>query len=137
MKNILCKIWTFPQNILGCILVKLFKAKKIVVPYYLNSSCYIAQRFNSSWAGVSLGNYIIFSNNYSLSLNSFKHEYGHTIQSNKLGWFYLLIIGVPSFFGNLYDRIFHKNWNMAARVKWYYNQPWEKWADNLGGVVRS
>lgn len=137
MKKVLHKIWTFPQNALGFIAVKVFKAQKIVVPYLIDSSCYIAHRYNGAWTGVSLGDYIIFSDTYSLSLNSFKHEYGHSIQSDKLGWFYLLIIGLPSFIGNIYDRIAHKHWSRKARCKWYYNQPWEKWADKLGGVERN
>ena len=65
-----------------------------------------------------------------------KHEYGHTIQSRILGPFYLIIIGLPSLIGNIYDQIAHKNWSLKDSCIWYYNQPWEKWADKLGGVDR-
>lgn len=47
---------------------------------------------------------------------------------------YLLLIGIPSACGNIYDRFFHKKWTSYRRNEWYYKQPWEKWADRLGGV---
>ena len=65
-----------------------------------------------------------------------KHEYGHSIQSRILGPAYLLIIGIPSLLGNIYDRVFNKEWKYSKSCRWYYNQPWEKWADKLGGVDR-
>lgn len=86
----------------------------------MNANCYIAKRLNGAWAGVSLGRYIIFSNDVHLSLDALKHEYGHTLQSKKLGWLYLIVIGLPSFIGNLYDRVAHRNWSSTARYKWYY-----------------
>ena len=42
-----------------------------------------------------------------------KHEYGHQKQSLYLGWFYLLIIGIPSFLGNIWDRIQQAGSNIA------------------------
>lgn len=98
---------------------------------------YVAQKFNSNWSGVSLGNYIIFSSHHNADDNSIKHEHGHQKQSSYLGWLYLILIGLPSFVGNLYDRIAHKKWTIKERIKWYYNQPWEKWADELGDVKRT
>ena len=89
-------------------------------------------------SGISLGKVIIlkrYPNNES-SWNGVKHEYGHSLQSEKWGWLYLIVIGLPSLLGNIYDRIFHSNWKYSDSCRWYYNQPWEKGADKLGGVVR-
>lgn len=52
------------------------------------------------------------------------------------GWFYLLIIGIPSVINNIWDRTFHKNWNRKRRLEWYYSRYPEKQADELGGVAR-
>ena len=59
------------------------------------------------------------------------HEYGHTIQSQKLGPVYLLVIGLPSLiWAGCFEkyRIKHK--------KSYYGFYTEKWADKLGGISR-
>jgi len=52
---------------------------------------------------------------------------GHQKQSLYLGWLYLIIIGLPSVTGNLLNRVIDFD---------YYKQPWEAWADKLGGVKR-
>lgn len=125
MKKILLYFWQLPQNILG-LLVILFTQSK-----YCNDGFWITSKF---LFGVSLGKYIIFGQVANkIRLN---HEQGHQKQSLYLGWFYLLIIGLPSAIGNLIDRFFHKKWSVQKRIKWYYNQPWEKSADKLGGVNR-
>lgn len=51
-------------------------------------------------------------------------------------WETIFLIGIPSFIGNIFDRLFHKKWSVEKRITWYYKQPWEKWADTLGGVKR-
>lgn len=130
MKSFLLFIWELPQNILGFIIVlftnakpRKFRAESI--KFYFTSYAHF---------GVSLGRFIILGSYYeSIDI---KHEFGHQKQSSYLGWFYLLVIGLPSLCGNIYDRIMHKNWNTFNRIKWYYSQPWEKWADKLGNVNR-
>ena len=47
--------------------------------------------------------------------------------NKKFGPLYLIIIGLPSAIGNLIHRKFKFD---------YYKQPWEAWADKLGGVKR-
>lgn len=90
----------------------------------MRGSLYITNNlFNS---GVSLGKYIIFQKDC-YDAQSILHEKGHQKQSLYLGWLYLLLIGLPSILGNLVHRVIKFN---------YYNQPWEKWADKLGGVIR-
>lgn len=89
--------------------------------------------FNSA---VSLGNYIILDEGFLrvggvTLLNAVRHEKGHQKQSKMLGWFYLLIVGVPSVIRNVYARIFKKS------NEWYYSGYPEKQADKLGGVSRN
>ncbi len=127
MKYILFYIWQLPQNLLGLIIELITRAK-----HETNFGFYCTYRFG--WFGVSLGDYIIFGG--LPSKDSIAHEKGHQKQSFYLGWLYLLIIGIPSFIGNIRDRLFHKKWSVEKRISWYYQQPWEKWADNLGGVKR-
>lgn len=133
MKKILLNLWQLPQNILGLLVVLITHAK-----YESDFSTLQEDGFYSTSEfgcfGVSLGNYIIFGG--SPSKISIKHEKGHQKQSLYLGWLYLILIGIPSFFGNIWDRIAHKKWPLADRIRWYYNQPWEMWADTLGGVER-
>lgn len=123
MKEVLKYLWQLPQNILGLIVIYSTYAWRITDHW-----C-VVQRF-----GVSLGDYIIV-NQYA-NETTLNHERGHKKQSLYLGWLYLIIIGLPSAIGNLWDRWFHKKWSSADRIKWYYSQPWEKWADKLGGVTR-
>lgn len=96
--------------------------------------CYLIPNFFNS--GVSLGDYIILDNHGVVNSDTVYHEYGHSIQSRYLGPVYLIVIGLPSLIGNIWDRVAHTKWSIAQRVKWYYNQPWEKGADKLGGVNR-
>lgn len=128
MKNVFLFLWQLPQNLLGLLVVHITKAKKTE----WNGIVW----YKTDWRiGVSLGNYIIL---YKFSdLDDIRHEYGHQIQSLFLGWLYLVIVGIPSaVFNNLWDRIFHKKWNVDDRYDWYYARFPENWADGLGGVNR-
>ena len=127
MKNVLLYIWQLPQNLLGLLLLLFWKEQKSLV--YKGVKVRVNDKFPS---GISLGSVIILKR-YPVGKiywDAVKHEYGHTRQSLKWGWLYLVVIGLPSLLGNIYDRIFHKG------SDWYYNQPWEKSADNYGGVER-
>ena len=115
MKNILLYLWQLPQNLLGLAVIAFTGAKR-------KGDIYYTDRY---WFGVSLGNYIIFGGFFN-SIDE-KHERGHQKQSLYLGWLYLLVIGLPSAIGNLLNRVIDFD---------YYKQPWEAWADKLGGAVR-
>ena len=147
MKKFLLFIWQLPQNIIGFIITR-FACGKIVFNIN-NTFCnvyFMKYLFNS---GVSLGNYIIFdkkyrkyseSDNFNKCLifkNSVRHEYGHQIQSKISGPFYLIVVGIPSLFRNIYHRIFHKKWSLSKRINWYYSSFPEKQADQLGCVLRN
>ena len=72
-------------------------------------------------------------------LETVMHEHGHIIFSRITGPFFMLLCGIPSPAGNLINRwqAKHKGWTWEQLVTWYYNQPWEKCADILGGVDRT
>lgn len=132
MKKILLWLWQLPQNLLGLFLTLNFKE---VMTYDFKDGTRGNVFFNSLFgSGVSLGNYIILDSEYlhylTILQDSLNHEHGHQKQSKILGPFYLIVIGLPSLLGNIYSRIFHKD------SVWYYKQPWEAWADKLGGVER-
>ena len=123
VKNILLYIWCMPQNLLG-LLLRLF--------YKGTDSRYedvIVRRSLKMQSGISLGRYVIVSQ--FARLESVKHEYGHSIQSKRLGWLYLLLVCLSSGIWHLlYGTLIPKTKNG------YYRFITEKWADKLGGVKR-
>ena len=118
-------LWQAPQNLLGLGVIFFSRAKpgEGIKPYWATKANF----------GVSLGKYIISNSGDKTTL---LHEAGHQKQSLMLGPLYLLIVGLPSISGNIWDRLFHKSWSWEKREIWYYSLPWEKWADKLGGVER-
>lgn len=133
MNSILLYLWQLPQNLLGFLLLAIYNNAKRVDDF--EDVC--VYKTNKMLSGVSLGKYIILHPLCFTDETTLKHEYGHCLQSRRLGWLYLIVIGLPSLLGNIYDRLFHKNWDCEEAYKWYYNQLWEKWADELGGVKRN
>lgn len=129
MKDFLLYIWQLPQNIVGILVLKYHeifcKHRVDVVTNSDGVTYYIVKHLND--CGISLGKYIIFDFDTFIRYADVNHEAGHQKQSLYLGWLYLLVIGLPSAIGNIIYR-FHKFE--------YYKQPWEAWADKLGGVKR-
>ena len=118
--KVLLYIWELPQNICGLVF-KLFISVEAFgcvkdVTYYVSSSFH---------GGVTLGEYIFLSTASSKKELTRYHEYGHVRQSRYLGWFYLIVIGLPS--------IIRAGLNL---YKDYYKFYTESWADKLGGIVR-
>lgn len=134
MLKFLLFIWQLPQNLIGLFILLIHNRDRIDGERYVKGKrvrfWYVDHFFRS---GISLGNFIFLDKIY-LGMTSvqkdIQHEHGHSIQSKYLGPLYLLIIGLPSLVGNIISRIF------LLDSRWYYNQPWEKWADELGGVIR-
>lgn len=137
---ILLYLWQLPQNLLGELLVLFYLPQETYNfrPYGHHSRHTVLLHYASRMlSGISLGKHIILSSIYKdYNGKEESHEYGHCLQSLYLGPLYLPIIGIPSLLGSIFDRIAHKNWPREKRIAWYYNQPWEKWADRLGGVER-
>lgn len=123
-------LWQLPQNLIG-LLIKVI-CKTPLYTTYKDAKVY-------TWklkGGISLGQYIFLpykdeSIEKAYVQNSIKHEYGHCMQSQYLGWLYLLVVGLPSIIWcNLCEKYRRKN-NIS-----YYSRFPENWADKLGGVER-
>ena len=132
MKNIILWLWQLPQHLLGLLIVKITGAVKFnnqLLP--VEADTYLTEKHQM---GISLGRYIIIGKEYSDTTE--KHERGHSRQSLYLGPLYLIVVGIPSATRNIWQRLFHKKWDIQKRINWYYGSYPEKWADKLGGVVR-
>lgn len=122
---ILIYIWQLPQNLVGLI-IRIFYKKKTSISYKGK----MVRVCNGFPGGISLGETIIIMKypNTKDTWDTVKHEYGHSIQSKYLGWFYLFVIGIPSILWAVW-------WNPKRNVS-YYSFYTEKWADKLGNVQR-
>lgn len=124
MKNILKTIgiwiWCFPQQIAGLLVMLITKAKKQEGGYYL---------YGIKSGSLSLGTFIFLTEADAGYERVLLHEQGHTKQSYILGWFWLLVIGLPSV---IWRACFEKY--RAKHGVSYYAFFTEKWADRLGGV---
>lgn len=136
LAKILLYIWELPQNIIGFIISRFAECK--ISDYVLNNGASFQVYFsklNPATIGeaVTLGEYIIVDTFYYDEWNepildrTVNHEYGHVRQSRILGWFYLLIIGIPSF---IHALLHYK----TCRDKKYGHFYTERWADKLGGI---
>ena len=134
--KILLYLWQLPKTLLAGIIILFLKLRRVPVEKRsYKGKTVLRYSLQSGW-GVSLGEFILLCNWY--DENTVRHEYGHCRQSLLFGPLYLLVIGIPSaLFNNVWDRLFHKKWSSAGRTWWYYTRYPERWADRLGGVVRS
>jgi len=122
LKNLLI-IWELPQTFLAGIIIFFSRKKIIRRGIYKNVSIIYVKNFPG---GLSLGRYIILNNKYSGDELSIKHEYGHSNQSLYLGWFYLLIVGLPSIIRAILWR------KLKLDRSGYYKGYPENWANKLG-----
>lgn len=118
-------LWELPQILLALIFYAILKKRITQIVEYKDSKVYFIKSFPG---GISLSFMIFLNDTYINDLRVIKHEYGHTIQSLWLGWFYLIIVGVPSI-------IRASIWNRyKLEEKKYYDGFPENWADLLGGA---
>ena len=116
-------LWEAPQLLLGLLLRAIYKGVDSV---YEDA---IVRRSLKMKGGISLGRYIIV--NQFATKKTVQHEYGHTIQSKRFGWFYLPLVGLPSIiWAMLYGPI------IKPTLNGYYRFITECSADRLGGVER-
>lgn len=128
MKSILLYLWQLPQNIAGALLLLHFRSRSDVKEgVYRDVNVYFSIVMRG---GISLGRYIFFNRGYTVTAKDLAHEYGHCLQSRKLGWLYLLVVGIPSI---IHAAFYHYDY---SDPNGYYRYWCEAWADRLGGVKR-
>ena len=128
MKSILLYLWQLPQNIVGALLLLYFRSRSEVKDgVYRDVNVYFSIVMRG---GISLGRYIFFDQRRVVTEQDLAHEYGHCLQSRKLGWLYMLVVGVPSIVHAAFYRSDYSD------LHGYYRYWCEAWADRLGGVKR-
>ena len=144
MNKWLSRIWEAPQKALAHIVAKVSKAEYIkLVGYADNDEEEIIHiHLWRHGGGMSLSNHIFLpAKHFDKPLNEIMtskwhskylaHEYGHTVQSRKLGPLYLIVVGLPSLiWAGCFDKYREKHGIS------YYSFFTERWADKLGGVER-
>lgn len=90
--------WQAPQTALGYTgtgIHNLFGGVRSV-DYYGGAT--VVESYSRNWGAITLGSYINGSRGIAADPNNglFQHEYGHYIQSQTSGWFYLSKYGIPS-----------------------------------------
>ena len=104
------------NSVVGLLLVCILNIMGVAEPDGTYNECFV---FNSGKINFQIGGLIV-----SNQRNNLKHEYGHYLQEQMLGVYYLPLVGLTSAFGNIrrlpYGE-YHKLWS-------------ETWADKLGGV---
>ena len=129
-------LWQLPQMLVGLLICNLIKDTQSFDATIKPGKVYHGKVYFSDWfnSAVCLGKYIIVDKKLKgkdqLS-ETIKHELGHSIQSILLGWFYFIIIGIPSFVLNIISRIYKKN------AQWYYSKFPENWANKIAeGIIK-
>lgn len=127
--------WCFPQTFIGLIWFIICKIRGFKTSSHNNYTLWTHDINYSPAGGVSLGMFIfskefdprIYFRSTEITEIVRDHEYGHVLQSLMLGWFYLIVIGIPSVIWVLIYKKTNKSYY------WFYT---ESWADKLGKVER-
>jgi len=140
MNKWLSRIWEAPQKALAHIVKWVFKSEPLDMTDMNGESVHFY--FWGHGGGMSLSNYIFLPRKHfdkpieevmasKWHRDYMAHEYGHTIQSHKLGPLYLLVIALPSLiWAGCFERYRIKH-NIS-----YYSFYTEASADKLGRVKR-
>ena len=121
--KIILIIWELPQTILAGMIIFIRRKRITGGEIYKKTKIIYINKFP---AGISLGRFIILNDKYKSNELSIKHEYGHSIQSMYIGWFYLFVIGLPSIIRVLVWRI-----RRLKSLDYYKGYP-ENWANKIG-----
>lgn len=123
--KVLLYLWQLPQNLLGLLLMLFLKGE---TRHKLGGlRFYFLDTFPG---GITLGEYIIVGTRQDITV---RHEFGHVLQSRKLGPLYLIVIGLPSI---LHAWLSDLIGCCERHPEGYFHYWTEKWADRLGGVER-
>lgn len=92
--------WTYqgPQTGIGFFMAHFYNTVlcKVNTVSYPNGSTLL--NMNVGWTGICFGNYILAKKNCTPSPDNriFQHEYGHYLQSKRMGFAYLIRVGLPA-----------------------------------------
>lgn len=127
---VLLVIWQLPQIAVGIVILAYLRMHEKFT-YEWPCRKWSVEFYHPKMRGaISLGVIEIFSKRYIVNHESTRrHEFGHTRQSRMLGPLYLIIIGIPSLLWAIW-------WNPDRGCSYYIFYT-EKWADRLGGVIRT
>lgn len=123
MKRFISHLWELPQDLLGYVI-----SRKCKLRHTVNGRGFYEW---NAYEGMSLGHYIFVHPKY-MSTKLIRHEYGHSIQSSILGWFYLPLVGLTSW---CWYHVFDKYVKSHPTVS-YYDFFVESWANKLGKVKK-
>lgn len=128
-------LWEAPQSMLGVAMLGAEAARGRILNVDVERGRVVVE---SRGTGISLGYFVFWSQQSSrwheLDARNRGHELGHAEQSRMLGWLYLPVVGVPSISGAAYAFLYREL--TGRRWTGYYERYPERWADQLGGVVR-
>lgn len=125
--------WELPQNALGAVVFAVHLVRGSAEMVTRERGCVFVE---VPLGAVSLGRFVFYSTQDTpyvpVGPENKDHEYGHTVQSRRLGPLYLPVVGVPSALRVLYAigyrRLHGRRWGG------YYDGFPERQADELGGV---
>ena len=133
-----------PQTVLGIGMSELnLTFHDVEYIKYFDGATYIINKNNKNTKGITLGSFINIQTTNSLPNGKFEpfnrnlhpifmHEYGHYIQSQKLGLSYIFVVGIPSFASELFTDSHKTFWTeidankRAAKYFSKYGINWEK-----------
>jgi len=122
-----------PQHLLADIILTSYD-NRVITSYVLDKKLHNGEQVTRvyivkdiDWA-ISLGEYIITHEHP--TVQTLRHEYGHTLQARKWGILYLITVGIPSIVFNILTRM------KILPGNTYYKRYPENEADILGGVKR-
>ena len=113
-------LWQLPQNLVALLMMP-FLGKMKLIRFDLYTFAFECEKMSG---GISLGNFIFLSPTSAQREATILHEYGHVLDSQKFGWLYLFVIGIPSLL-----------WaGFLSQDKCYYDFYTEKWANRNAGL---
>lgn len=98
MKDFLLCLWQLPQNLLGLFCIMFYKP---IIKYYYEDDKghkFVVYGQRNTGKSFSLGKYLFCfcDKEGAIRETTLYHEYGHTFQSRRLGWLYLIVVGAYS-----------------------------------------
>jgi hypothetical protein len=90
--------YQFPQTAMGFTVAQFYNTVlcKVNTVSYGHGSTVL--NMEVKWTGICFGNYILAKNTIQTNPNNkiFQHEYGHYLQSKRMGYAYLIRVGLPA-----------------------------------------